>query len=333
MSIRIPTVKDFQNGIERFLLRDIESPNIYDCLPITESLDHVIQNSFWLANNHGYVRYVGNSTGIYMVNGDASDDVRVHIRPVIIEPDSSYVIGDIYTVGRDRWGLPLRWMAVGEHMLIIIDNFPFYMEKGPCLYKKCGGALKRFIDSSFSAEEINAIRNNEAEKVLTRYEGHISVYCYTEEIPNARYVDDRYIQSLDILPREHKLTIGQDAFKYSNLRKVTGLDYHTVIKPYAFCYTCIGGDLVLGNVDQIGESAFEGNNIEKVRFEGIVGTLDMKAFQDNKILKIEFAEEGYILRADMYVFSCNRDIKERTKKNFYEKVIVEYHTSVFGDAG
>lgn len=298
------------------------------------------QNFWWVIDpdddNEGKVFGTGSEKPEKVKGGEVA-----WIRPILIAPGAGFKVGETFLFGKDTAGLPLRWAGIDKDTRILFDNAKFICKEGAITYRdaRIGNARyekssvrkyleDEFFSSAFTVAEQEAIRTGNFVRMLRQFSGEIAVSEEVETIPYTRYYKDLSVKSLVIDPRKKSLKIFSMAFSESGLNKIIGLEYVSEIATRAFYSADLEGELRFGNIQKIGGMAFATNNIQKLGFDGVVGTIDREAFYNNQIVNIDCGD-GF-LKVDSKAFSANH-IDEETRKKVAESVMIEYADDIFSE--
>ena len=262
---------------------------------------------------------------------------RCFVRPVLTANKEVFTPGDMYTIGTDLFKLPLRWQAIKADMLMCCECPTVYQLSSIGFSDEPNDPFEvtnvyhflnnEFAPSAFTPLEWSAIRKGDFFEYLKPYTGEIEISPSVTEVPEERYHSDTALIKLHILPRTQPLKICKNAFSYSDLQEVTGMEYISEIKARAFYMANICGSLTFGDV-RIGGKAFEKNNIETLSFDGTVSSVQAHAFSQNQISDIVC--NGAILELGQAAFSGNH-IQQNVAEKVLNSVFLAYCDDAFDD--
>ena len=262
---------------------------------------------------------------------------RCFVRPVLTANKEVFTPGDMYTIGTDLDKIPLRWQAIKADMLICCECPTVYQLSAIGFSDEPSDPFEvtdvyrflnnEFAPSAFTPSEWSAIRKGDFFEYLKPYTGEIEISPSVTEVPEKRYHSDTALIKLYILPRTQPLKICKNAFCYSDLQEVTGMEYVSEIEARAFYMANICGSLTFGDV-RIGGKAFEKNNIESLSFDGAVSSVQAHAFSRNQISDIVC--NGNILELGNAAFSENH-IQQNVVEKVLDSVLLAYCDDAFDD--
>lgn len=249
------------------------------------------------------------------------------VRPCLRAESGSFNEGDIFIFGTDLYGIGIRWVAISDSLLLLMDK-PINIQPDMIKYDEvCSFVEKEFIPSTFTVTEIEKISKGTFTDILAPYNNEITISSRVEKIPVNRFKDDAEVEKIIIAPREGPLVICESAFSFSALNEIEGLEYCSEIKTRAFFQSDLKGKITLGNVKNIGGKAFADNNITSLYIKGIVDKISCNAFDRNQIKEIEFSDNGYIL--ELNAAFKNNHIPMDVVNSVFERVVIQYDEDAF----
>ena len=255
----------------------------------------------------------------------ADKDYTIYVKPVLVEPNADFKVGEKFTFGKDAYNIPLRWVAIDQHILISAEHEGI-TNSSPVKYKEIGKVLVKFATQTFSPQEQKDILSGNFLKDLVPFSGTLTISADVRIIPEGRFNLDNDITKITFSDRKDPIKIETNAFAESSLSSIENLTNCEEIGTRSFYATKIKS-LSLGNIGRICQAAFTFTGLQSLQFKGIVEDIEDYSFDNNIIEQITFDENAYIFNLGK-AFTEN-EITYPTQKKVIKHVIIQYDIDAF----
>ena len=232
-----------------------------------------------------------------------------------------------------------RWVYIGNRLLLLYEDIGFgaFSEEKTNICAYAVSDIKLMVELAaikmFSKREIDCMFKGTYEKLISAYDGILTIGADVAEIPDGAYAGSSYIKKLVIEERAEPLIIGAYAFAGTSCSSIEGLEYCTSMGPGAFSHSQLSGTLKISNLTRVPECAFEYNNLIGLDLSDFCGDIGMSAFYGNNISSVRLGDihsGKAIVRIDETAF-CDNCLDSETINEIQDNVMVQYYFSAFDD--